>query len=198
MGVQNSHLIEIFGRGDPLSLDARKRFRLPDALVDELRVAFHRVATHTDLSPDAINRLPFYFAPGTQNRIFLVPAPNLHVLTDRLEHPAAGSDPVQVRKARDYFYSLLRYADADRQNRLQIPDALQRHAGIEDGAESVSLICRGLWFVLCRAETEQQMLADGKAAFDQYGDDLLDPIEPGMPNEGPSDQSGPQSHSRDV
>ncbi len=179
MGVNGQSLIEIFGLGDELSLDARKRFRLPDALVDELRRAYERIAPHTDLPADAVNRLPFYFAPGTNGRIFLYPAPNIKVATARFERPPAGMDPARVRKARDYFYGLLRFAEADRQNRLQLPEALRQHAELGDDVDRIVLTCRGRWLTISKAPSEREQVAERRAAFEECSEDLLDSVEPG-------------------
>jgi len=176
-------IIEILGRGDFLSLDARKRFRLPEELSDALRRAYGQAAPHSDLPPDAVNRLPFYFAPGTGKRIFLYPAPNIALATSQFEAPPAGMAPALVRKARDYFYGLLRFAEADRQNRLQLPEPLCRHAAIGDDVDRVCLVCRGAWFVISKVSTEDELMAEREAAFEQCVDELLDAVKPASPGE---------------
>lgn len=179
MGNDELAVVEIWGCGDAVSVDGRLRFRLPDAMVDQLRNAFARNREATNLPPDAVNRLPFYFAPGTGGRIFLYPAPNIEFATQRFERPPAGIDPDVLRKARDYFYGLLRFVEADRQNRLQIPDALRKHAGMDDGVDRVVLTCRGRWFTIARLDAEQEQFAGRKASFDECSEDVLDPVDSG-------------------
>ena len=185
----NHGLVHIFGHRDTLSLDARQRFRLPDQLVARLHEEMGRVAGESKLSPAALQRLAFYFVPGTDQRIFLYPAQNIETAISRFESPPAGEDPALVRAARDYFYSMMVFVEADRQNRLQIPEPLCEHAGMQEDERQVVLVAHNLWLSLARTQQAAEMAAVGREALDAVGPNVLDPVrtQPPSPRNDPEE-----------
>lgn len=170
------NLVHTFGHRENLSVDGRMRFRLPDHLAGHLQREMGRVDGQSNLPPAAQQRMGFYFVPGTRDRIFLYPAQNIDVAIARFESPPAGSDPQRVRQARDYFYSMMTFVEADRQNRLQIPDHLCDHAGLDDDCGQVVLVGHNLWLSISRSETAEDMQAEGREALEEIGADILDPV----------------------
>ncbi len=173
-------LVRLFGYQEQLSLDGRGRFRLPDHLVSVLRQELVRVRQ----SEAALNqapvpeRLAFYFVPGTRQQIFLYPPPNVRLAINSFEDPPPGIDPDVVRRARDYFYLRMRFVEADKQNRLMIPDGLKEHARIDDEVEQVSLVAHNNWLSLTRSELVEQRTVENLEAFEQAAPDLLNPAYP--------------------
>jgi DNA-binding transcriptional regulator/RsmH inhibitor MraZ len=177
MGELNSDLVHIVGHRELLSLDSRCRFRLPDEVARKLERETGRVAGHSDLPPTAFERLSFYFVPGTNDRLFLYPAPNIRVAIDRFENPPPGQDPALLRAARDYFYGMMCFVEADRQNRLQIPEHLREHAGIEGAEDHVVLVCHNLWLTVVKGSAAKQLDTTGREALEQVGPSVLDPVD---------------------
>ena len=175
-------LVHVFGHREFLSLDSRCRFRLPDDVARKLEREMGRVAGQSDLPPTAFERLSFYFVPGTNERIFLYPAPNIRVAIERFENPPAGQDPELLRAARDYFYGMMCFAETDRQNRLQIPDHLRDHAGINGGENRVVLICHNLWLTVVKGSAAKQLDITGREALEQVGPSVLDPVDTTQPS----------------
>lgn len=185
-------MVRLFGYQEVLSLDARGRFRLPDELSGLLHHEMGRVAQAAGsvAAPSAYQRLAFYFVPGTRRRIFLYPTPNIELAVRSFDQPAPGMAPDMVRKARDYFYNHMRFVEADRQNRLVIPDALRTHAEIGEQVQHIALVAQNYWLTLSRSELVEKEMADNLGAFEQVAPDLLDPVYRNAP--GPS-LPGPQS-----
>jgi DNA-binding transcriptional regulator/RsmH inhibitor MraZ len=157
------------------------RFRLPDHLAGHLHHEMGRVEGQSNLPPAAGRRMGFYFVPGTRERVFLYPAQNIDIAISRFESPPPGVDPAQVRKARDYFYSMMTFVEADKQNRLQIPQHLCEHAGLDEGASQIVLVGHNLWLSLSRAAAAEEIEADGREALEAIGPDILDPVTPQQP-----------------
>lgn len=176
----NGRLVRLFGYQEQLSLDARGRFRLPDHLVSVLRQEMVRVRQ----SDGALNqapvpeRLAFYFVPGTREQVFLYPPANVRLAIRSFEDPPPGIDPDVIRRARDYFYLRMRFVEADKQNRLMIPDGLREHAHIDDGVEQVTLVAHNNWLSLTRSELAEQRTMENLEAFEQAAPDLLNPAYP--------------------
>ncbi len=181
MGMDPS-LVHILGHRETLRLDARCRFRLPDNLAARLQQELGRVGDQSNLPPGAFQRLSFYFAPGTSSRIFLYPAPNIAVAVERFENPPAGQDPELVRTARDYFYGMLSFVEADRQNRLLIPEHLREHAAIDPAEGHVVLVCHDLWLTILRGSAAEQFDVAGGEALEEVGPSVLDPVNPAQPS----------------
>jgi len=185
----NGGLVRLFGYQEQLSLDGRGRFRLPDHLVSVLRQELVRVRH----SNGALNqapvpeRLSLYFVPGTRQQVFLYPPPNVRLAIRSFEDPPPGIDPHVIRGARDYFYLRMRFVEADKQNRLMIPDGLRQHAHIDDTVEQVTLVAHNNWLSLTRSELVEQRTMENLEAFEQAAPDLLNPAYP-RPS-GPSDDS---------
>ncbi len=169
-------LIRIFGFQETLSLDPRGRFRLPDELA---RALLSKAAPMPGAS--GYERLAFYFVPGTADRVFLYPVPNVQMVIDRFESPPPGMDPAVVRRARDYFYQCMRYVEGDRQNRFAIPDGVRQHAGISDDVQRVTLVAHNHWLSLGRADLEEQRALEMRETFRAAVDDLMDPVYPPRP-----------------
>ncbi len=171
-------LVRLFGYQDTLSLDARGRFRIPDDLAGAIHHELGRVqqASGAEAPPVAFRRLSFYFAPGTRSRIFLYPTPNIRLAVDDFENPPNGHSPELIRRARDHFYAHLRFVEADKQNRLVIPEALRKHAGMDEEVQHIALIAQNYWLALARTELVEQWAAENQEAFEQVAPDLLDPI----------------------
>jgi len=170
-------LVHLFGFRELLRLDDRFRFRIPDHLAGRLHREIGRVAGNAQMPPAAFERLSFYFVPGPRQRLLLFSSVNIRVAIQRFERPASPSDAAMVRAARDYFYSMMRFVEADRQNRFAIPDHLREHAGIEGAEREVLLTTHNLWLVLARGSLAVEEDRKGREAFDQIGDDILDPVQ---------------------
>ncbi len=173
-----SQFVRVFGHQAALSLDARGRFRIPDDLAAAVQRELGRVQglAQGTAPASAFERLAFYMVPGTRERIFLYPLPNVPLAIRRIENPPADMQPGQIRGFRDYFFRRTRYLEADRQNRLAIPEGLRQHAGIGDDVQQIDLVAQNYWLVLTRAEAAQQRETDDREAFEQVADDLLDPL----------------------
>jgi len=182
MGELDHSLVHTFGHRELLSLDSRYRFRLPDDVARKLDREMGRVAGQSDLPPTAFERLSFYLVPGTNERLFLYPAPNIRVAIDRFENPPPGQDPALLRSARDYFYGMMCFVEADRQNRLQIPDHLREHAGINGAEDHVVLICHNLWLTVVKGSAAKQLDSTGREALEQVGPSVLDPVNTAQPS----------------
>ncbi len=182
------NLVHVFGHRESLSLDERMRFRLPDHLAGALAQEMGRVGAASSLSPAARQRLAFYFVPGTRSRIFLYPAQNIEVAVRRFESPPPGIDHGELRAARDYFYSMMEFVEADRQNRLQIPAHLCEHAQIGEQGRQVVLVAHNLWLSVSSLETAEKLQENARAAFDAIGHDVLDPVYPGNERRATSDE----------
>jgi DNA-binding transcriptional regulator/RsmH inhibitor MraZ len=171
-------VVRVFGFQESLKLDNRGRFRLPDDLVG----ALHRALASAQAGPSAaaapaaaFERLSFYFVPGAGRRILLYPPSNITLAVERFEDPPPGMDPQDVRQARDYFYFRMRFVEADRQNRLLIPEGLREHAGIGPEVEEVSLVAHNYWLALSPSALVRQQVAQRLEAFGRMAPDLLDP-----------------------
>ena len=180
-------LARLLGYQEAVSLDARGRFRLPDDVSGALQRELGRLqrSSTAETPPAAFERLSFYFVPGTLKRIFLYPTPNIRLAVQSFETPPPGLPPNVVRHARDYFYLRMRFVEADKQNRLVIPEGLRQHAGIDEKVEQITLVAQNYWLALSRTELVEQRAADDLKAFEQAAADLLDPV-----YRGPSDSSG--------
>ncbi len=174
-------LVHTFGHRESLSVDGRMRFRLPDHLAGHLQREMGRVDGQSNLPPAAQQRMGFYFVPGTQDRIFLYPAQNIDVAISRFESPPPDADSQRVRQARDYFYSMMTFVEADRQNRLQIPEHLCEHADLGEDCDQIVLVGHNLWLSISRSETAEDMQAEGREALEEIGGDILDPVSPANP-----------------
>jgi len=166
------------GYQETVSLDSRCRFRVPDELAALIQAELGRLkaASSSELPPMAYQRLAFYFVPGTRGRIFLYPVPNIDLAIRLFESPPPGMDPAQVRRARDYLYLRMRFVEADKQNRLIIPEGLRQHGGIDEKVQQVTLVGRNYWLELMRSEQVEERIAAEREAFEELGDDLLDPV----------------------
>jgi DNA-binding transcriptional regulator/RsmH inhibitor MraZ len=188
-GGSNGH-VRLFGYQDSLSLDARGRFRLPD----ELSATVHRemgrlqASGGAEAAVAAYQKLAFYFVPGTAKRVFLYPVPNIDLAISAFESPPPGLEPHVVRSARDYFYYRMRFVEADKQNRLVIPEGLRRHADIDEAVSQVTLVAQNFWLALSRTEAVEQATTENLEAFEQVASDLLDPVYRTPPS---STESGP-------
>ncbi|MFP4029100.1 MAG: hypothetical protein ACLFWL_15015 [Candidatus Brocadiia bacterium] len=169
-------LIHIYGHRESLSLDDRFRFRIPDRLASVLQQELGRVGGDAGLTPAARQKLAFYFVPGPANRIFLYPAANIQVAISRFESPPPGTDPELVRAARDYFYRMMTFVEADRQNRVQIPEHLCGHAGIDGQEGQIVLASHNVWLSVARASEAEKFESTGRDAFETVGPDVLDPV----------------------
>lgn len=169
-------LVRVMGFSDPLSLDSRMRFRLPSDLAGTLHAAIQKAQPQSNV-PAAASRLGFYFVPAPHQRIQIYPAQNIDIAVERYERPPRGLDPVKVRKLRDYFYSLMTFAETDKQNRLQIPEKLCKHAKLEEGTEQIYLDTHNLWLSISRIEENQQMVAEGEELMNDMGDQVMDPVQ---------------------
>jgi len=171
-------LVRIFGYRETLSLDSRHRFRLPDSLAANLYQEQGRLAGNSNIPPTALRRLAFYFVPGTRRRIFLYPAPNIEIAIERFESPPTVEDPEELRAARDYFYGAMTFVEADRQNRLQIPDHLLEHGEMDGNERQVVLVSHNHWLSIAKASVAAELDARGREALDKVGPNVLDPVEP--------------------
>jgi len=169
-------LVTFFGFQDTLSLDARGRFRLPDELANAVRARSKPFP-----GASGYERLSFYFVPGTGDRIFLYPVPNVQMVIDRFENPPPGMDPAEIRQARDYFYHCMRYVEGDRQNRFGIPDAVREHAGITDDVQRITVVAHNHWLSLGRADLEEQRAQENRQTFRKVSADFMDPAYPTAP-----------------
>jgi len=191
-GKRDPGLLELMGRQDVLSLDSRWRFRLPDDLAGTLHRALARAGAESPAGPPAaFERLAFYFVPGPGARILLYPPSNVHLAVDRFENPPAGLDPAVIRRARDYFYYRMRFVEADKQNRLQIPEGLREHAEINEAVEQIALVAHNHWLVLTSSELVKQQVAGQFEAFNELAADLLDPAYPTPPVSTETDLTDP-------
>ena len=71
-----------------------------------------------------------------------------------------------------------------RSNRLVIPEALRRHAGIGEQVQHIALVAQNYWLTLGRSELVEKEMAEGLEAFERVAPDLLDPVyrtPPGAP-----------------
>ena len=185
MGNYDSpELVHVHGYRSSLKLDSRFRFRLPDDLSAYLRVEFGRAAAGASMPSAALSRLAFYLVPGPGQRLLLYPGPNIKVAIERFENPSVGADPAQLRQARDYFYSMMRFLDADAQGRILLPPHLRRHAGIETPNEGIVLTSHNLWLTLMQASVAEEEDLRVREALEAVGADVLDPVWPARP---PSD-----------
>lgn len=169
-------LVHVFGHRECLSLDERMRFRLPDQLAAALAQEMGRLSAGSTLSPAARLRMAFYFVPGTQGRIFLYPAQNIQVAVNRFESPPDGVDPAGLRAARDYFYGMTEFVEADRQNRLQLPAHLCRHANIGERDSRIVLVAHNLWLSISSEEAAGKLQEAGQKAFETMAAEVLDPV----------------------
>jgi DNA-binding transcriptional regulator/RsmH inhibitor MraZ len=189
-GGSNGH-VRLFGFQDSLSLDARGRFRLPDELAATVHREMGRLQSTAgaEAPAAAYQKLAFYFVPGTGKRIFLYPVPNIDLAVSAFESPPPGLEPDVVRRARDYFYFRMRFTEADKQNRLVIPEGLRRHADIDETVSQVTLVAQNFWLALSRTEAVEQATAENLEAFEQAAPDLLNPVyrtpRPSSPESGP-------------
>lgn len=176
----NGRYVRLLGQYDELSLDNRGRFRLPDNLVYMVRQELGRVrADEARLNQaPALERLAFYLVPGTRQRVFLYPVPNIDLAVQRFEDPPADMPDDVIRRARDYFYYRMRFVEADKQNRLAIPDGLREHGDIGEGVSHVSLIAHNHWLALTRSDLVEKQKGENLEAFKQVAGDLLDPARP--------------------
>ncbi len=171
-------LVRLYGYQGTVSLDGRGRFRLPDDLAAALHRALGAVSrsASADTPPAVFERLSFYFVPAPLNRIFIYPTCNIRLAVQSFESPPPGLQPDVVRRARDYFYLRMRFVEADRQNRLVIPDGLRLHAGIGERVEQIALVAQNYWLALSRTELVEERTADDAKAFEEASPDLLDPV----------------------
>lgn len=169
-------LVHICGYPQVLSLDERFRFRIPDDLAQRLHREMGRVAGDSHMPPAAFERLSLYFVAGPNQRILLFAPCNIRVPMQRFENPPPGADPVQIRAARDYFYRMMQFVEADRQNRFVIPEHLRQHGGIDEPEREVLLITHDLWLVLVRSSLAREEDRMGREALDQLGADIIDPV----------------------
>jgi len=174
---RNHSLVRLFGYQDSVSLDERGRFRLPDDLASALHRELGRVqrAADPEMALAAYERLSFYFVPGTQRRVFLYPIPNIDLALERFENPPADLDPEVIRRARDYLYYRMRFVEADKQNRLVIPEGLREHAHIDEQVQQITLVAQDYWLALIRSDLAEARVAEQVEAFEQVAADLLDP-----------------------
>ncbi|MGD2175924.1 MAG: division/cell wall cluster transcriptional repressor MraZ [Candidatus Brocadiaceae bacterium] len=179
----NGRLVRLLGFREELSLDRRGRFRLPDSLADLLNQELGRVGQRAGAldQTSGVRRLSFYFVPGTRQRIFVYPVPNISLAVDRFENPPRGMDPDVIRRARDYFYDQMRFVEADKQHRLVIPDGLRQHAGIDEDVQQITLVAHNNWLALTRSELVEQRTAENLEAFQKAAPDLLNPAYPPRP-----------------
>jgi len=175
MTISDPNQARVFGFREVLSLDTRHRFRLPDTLAANLYQEQGRVWQATNLPRAAVQRLAFYFVPGTKRRIFLYPASNIELAIERFEYPSPGQDPDELRAARDYFYSAMSFVEADRQNRLQIPEHLLEHAGLEHERQLV-LMSHNYWLSIAATSVAKDICTRGKDALEKVGPNVLDPV----------------------
>lgn len=170
-------LVQIFGYRETLSLDARARFRLPDELAGMLHRALGRAQARGQAAgpPAAFERLTFYLVPGPGRRVLLYPPTNIHLAVERFENPPAGMDAGAIRQARDYFYDRMRFVEADRQNRLLLPEGLRVHAGIGEEVKQIALVAHNYWLALAPAELVEELTAARLDAFEKMAPELLDP-----------------------
>ncbi len=176
----NGALVRLAGHWEKLSLDRRGRFRLPDHLANVLREELIRVRQQSSSldQTSAGRRLAFYLVPGTRRRIFLYPVPNISLAIDSFENPPPGMDHELVRRARDYFYDQMRFVEADKQNRLLVPDRLRQHAEIDETVEHVVVAAHNNRLELTRSDLAEERLEENKEAFQQTAAELLDPAYP--------------------
>jgi len=184
-----SGLVRLYGYQTTVSLDGRGRFRLPDDLAAALHRALGAVrqSPPSETPPAVFERLSFYFVPGPLERIFLYPTCNIRLAVQSFESPPPGLKPDVVRRARDYFYLRMRFVEADRQNRLVVPEGLRLHAGIDERVEQIALVAQNYWLALSRTELVEERTKDDWKAFEEASPDLLDPVyrTPGSPPGGP-------------
>jgi DNA-binding transcriptional regulator/RsmH inhibitor MraZ len=174
---RSQSLVRLFGYQDSVSLDERGRFRLPDDLASAMHRELGRAerTAEPEMALAAYERLSFYFVPGTRQRIFLYPIPNIDLALERFENPPAELDPDVIRRARDYFYYRMRFVEADKQNRLVIPEGLRAHADIGEQVQQITLVAQDYWLALTRSEVAEARVAEELKAFEQVAADLLDP-----------------------
>jgi DNA-binding transcriptional regulator/RsmH inhibitor MraZ len=169
-------LVPFYGYHDTLSLDSRGRFRAPDKLAGMVQRAMGQAQGPTPAGlPATFQRLAFYFVPGPGRRIFLYPATNVRLAIENIQNPPADLDPDEIRELRDYFYELLTFVEADKQNRFQIPDALREHARLDDSVDRVSIVAHNYFFTLEPAQKADEKRVNKRAVFEKRAADLLDP-----------------------
>ena len=149
---------------------------MPDGLARNLLQEMARLAGKSDLLPGALERLSFYFVVAADQQVLLFPAPNVHIAIERWESPPADCDEGLWRSARNYFYRMMCFAEADRQNRLQIPDHIREHAGINGSDDHIALVCRDLWVSLVKGSALKQQDVTGGEALNQLGPGVQDPV----------------------
>ena len=169
-------LIRIYGYREMLKLDGRFRFRIPDPLSSRLNQEMGRLRGNSRMPPSAFERLSFYFVPGPSRKLYLYPPGNIDIAVDRFENPPPSADPEQVRAARDYFYSQMRFVEADKQNRVVIPEHLREHAELHEDEDEVLLVSHNLWLELLPGSAAPDYESRGKDAFEEVGADILDPV----------------------
>jgi DNA-binding transcriptional regulator/RsmH inhibitor MraZ len=106
----------------------------------------------------------------------MFPTANINVAIGRFENPPPGQDPAQIRAARDYFFSMMCFVEADRQNRVQIPEHLLEHAGIKADDKQIVLVCHDLWMAISSEQAAEEERARGREAFEAVGQNVLDPV----------------------
>ncbi len=189
--VLRPELVHVFGYREELSMDERMRFRIPDHLARAIAQEVGRAGALSELSPAARQNMGFYMVPGTGERIFLYPAQNIGVAVKRFESPPPGVDRSDLRAARDYFYSMMEFVEADRQNRLQLPAHLCRHAAIGSDDRRVVVVAHNLWLSVSSCESAKKLQAGGQKAFESLAPEVLDPVQPihgGLTGENESGQ----------
>lgn len=182
-----TRFVRVFGYREMLRLDRRFRFRVPDHLAVDLHRELGRVVGASKLPPGAFHRLAFYMVPGPGQKMLLYPSPNIELAVERFENPAVVVERRKVRAARDYFYGMMRFVEADRQNRIVVPEHLRQHAGIDGREDRVLLVAHNQWLVLMKGSLAAQEERAGKEALEEIGADVLDPV--GGP-QGPAEKAG--------
>jgi DNA-binding transcriptional regulator/RsmH inhibitor MraZ len=183
MDVDENKLIRVAGLNHDLLLDDRLRIRIPDELARYLIREQGRLSGQPSAAPSDV-RLGFYLAPGTRGRILLYPSLNAALATWAVEHPPAGLDPKAVRSARNFFYYHFQYVEADKFNRLLIPEQIRELTNL--GRENRKVFVRGkqYYFELMDESAFGELCQVGKDDFERIGDDLLDRVNPEGAGEG--------------
>jgi DNA-binding transcriptional regulator/RsmH inhibitor MraZ len=166
-------LVTLVGFQAVVSKDKRGRLRMPEEMV---RMVDRRLARLQGMLGGAVGpqRQAFYFTPATGSRLFLYPLPNIELAKRRINNPPRSMDPERARAVRDYFYETVAYAEPDRQNRLQIPDALSEHAKLDD-VDQVKIVAHDYYFVLEAAEQAEEGRSERRVIFENAAVDLMDP-----------------------
>lgn len=177
MPVEYQKLIPVAGLNYDLLLDDRLRIRLPDELADLLRDAVMKQIEGADIRRSEI-RLAFYLAPGTNRRLLLYPRGNHELATEAVERPRPGLDPVKVRSARNHFYYHFQYVEADKFNRLTIPERHRKLIGLGEEGRKIMLRAKKYYFEIMSEQAFEHLDSVGRNDFEEVGDDLLDPVDP--------------------